>query len=322
MTLARLPLIAILVLVACPLTAAGPSTPAPIVFRIGFWNNLHHFLYVLGRAQNGEPDAQREAVKHAPGELAALAARSGAERAAWQSAVDFYAAGPSKQDLVFDKDLINTTRTLASLVDGPPNVDRALGAVLARAAPVYTAIWWDAHRRADEARRGDLQTLVNEYGPALVKRLTAIYHADWPSEPRVVDLSAYTNWAGAYSTDGGLIEVASTDPSGSGALGLETLFHESSHQWDEEVQQRIERVAATQHRRAPRSLSHGLIFYTSGEIVKEVIPDHVPYAEQEGIWSRGGMRGMQPVLDEYWRPYLRGTGTIDEALANVIAHLQ
>jgi len=50
--------------------------------------------------------------------------------------------------------------------------------------------------------------------------------------------------------------------------------------------------------------------------------DHVPYAEQEGIWSRGGMRGMQPVLDEYWRPYLRGTGTIDEALANVIAHLQ
>ena len=31
-------------------------------FRSGFRNNLHHFLYVLGRDRNGTPDRTREAV--------------------------------------------------------------------------------------------------------------------------------------------------------------------------------------------------------------------------------------------------------------------
>jgi hypothetical protein len=34
------------------------------------------------------------------------------------------------------------------------------------------------------------------------------------------------------------------------------------------------------------------------------------------------MRGVKPVLEQYWQPYLRGTGTLDEALASVIAHMQ
>jgi hypothetical protein len=322
MTTVRLRLVAAAIAVACPLAAAKPSPSPPIVFRIGFWNNLHHFLYVLGRAKNGAPDAQREAVVKAPAELAALARRPEADRAAWQAAIDFYAAGPSTQDLVFDKELIATTQKVASIADGPPDVDHALETVLARVAPVYRAVWWTEHRRADETRRRDLEALVAKYGARLVTRLTAIYHAQWPSQPRVVNLSAYTNWAGAYSTDGGLIEFSSTDTSISGPLGLETLFHESSHQWDDEMQVRLQRVAASLNKPLPRSLSHALIFYTSGEIVRELIPDHVPYADQAGIWTRGGMRGVKPVLDQYWQPYLHGEETIDAALGNVIAHLQ
>jgi hypothetical protein len=313
--------ISFLLLPVAAMSAQRPADP-PIVFRIGFWNNLHHFLYVLGRAQNHAPDASREAVAKAPAELELLAARSDAERAAWQAAVDFYAAGPSKQDLVFDDDLIKTTQALASLGDGAPDIGHDQDAVLARAAPVYQAVWWDAHLRANRARLEDLEALVAKYGPALVKRLTTVYQATWPSQARVVNLAAYTNWAGAYSTDGGLIELSSTDPSISGALGLETLFHESSHQWDDEVQQRLARVASSENAHVPRSLSHALIFYTSGELVKEVIPGHEPYADQAGIWSRGGMRGVKPVLEQYWQPYLRGTGTLDEALASVIAHMQ
>jgi hypothetical protein len=294
----------------------------PIEFRISFHNNLHQFLYVLGRAQNGAPDAQREAVVNAPRELDALAGRSAEDRAAWQSAIDFYANGLSKQDAVFDKELITTTQALAPFGNGIPPVDHALAIVLSRAAPVYNAVWWAAHRHADEARRDDLERFVRQYGTSLAVRLTEVYHTQWPPQPRVVNLAAYTNWAGAYSTDNGLIEFTSTDPSIAGAAGLETLFHESSHQWDEEMEQRLSRVAAAIHAHVPRALSHALIFYTSGEVVKECIPEHVPYADRNGIWSRGGMRGVKPVLDEYWKPYLHGTGTIDDALAKVVSHLQ
>jgi hypothetical protein len=307
--------------------AAAPSAAAPpLVFRIGFWNNLHQFLYVLGRAQNHASDAQRKSVANAPSEMEALVGRPEDERAAWQAAVDFYAAGPSKQDLVFDKDLIAVTSALAGAPDNSDlsglQLDPQLATALRRAARVYRGVWWDAHRRADEARRGDLEPLVATYGQRLATRLSSVYHATWPAQPRVINLAAYTNWAGAYSTDGGLIEFASKEPSIDGALGLEILFHESSHQWDAEMAERLEFVARAQQRSVPDGLLHALIFYTSGAIVKELIPEHVAYAEKFGLWNRGALRGLEPVIAQYWSPYLRGQGTIDGALANVIAHVQ
>ena len=326
MTTIRVRLALAMVLLPASLAVAGAPAHPPLVFRIGFWNNLHHFLYVLGRAQNHAPDAKRDAVVNAPGELDSLQGRPEAERAAWQAAVNFYAGGPSTSDAVFDPALIETTAALSSAADdadlsGLP-LDPALVRVLRSAAPVYRAVWWPAHERADEARRADLEPLVTEYGAPLVQRLTRVYHADWPAQPRVVNLAAYTNWAGAYSTDGGLIEFSSTDPSIGGTLGLEILFHESSHQWDDDMARRLTSVARSHHVQVPDGLSHALVFYTSGQLVHELIPEHAAYAEKFGLWEHSSMRRFKPVLDEYWRPYVAGAGTLDAALAAVMAHLQ
>ena len=224
MTTKRPLAIALVLLAASLAVVASPAEP-PLVFRIGFWNNLHGFLYVLGRAQNHASDAERDAVANAPAELNALSQRPGVERATWQTAVDFYAMGPSKLDAVFDKDLVKATAAIAAAPDSSDlaglGLDPALVATLRRAAPIYRAVWWTAHRRADEMRRDDLVPLVAGSGAPLVSRLTAVYQAEWPVQPRTVNVAAYTNWAGAYSTDGGLIEFASTDPAIGGTLGLE-----------------------------------------------------------------------------------------------------
>jgi hypothetical protein len=320
-------LVGTLLLLAWPPAPAETRPQPPLVFRIGFWNNLHHFLYVLGRAQNHAPDAQRSAVVNAPAELEALAGRTDAERREWQAAVDFYAAGPSKEDAVFDKDtLVKETQVIAASRDDSDLSESGLPAdlvsALRRAAPVYRAAWWPEHQRADEARRDELQRLVSRYGTAFVARLTEIYHAAWPDQPRVVNLSGYTNWAGAYSTDRGLIEFSSMDPAIGGNYGLEILFHESSHQWDEQMMQRLSSVARSRGIRVPDALSHAIVFYTAGAVVKEFIPEHIPYAEKFGNWNRGSFRGMKPILDEYWLPYLQGHGTIDEALASLMTHMQ
>ncbi|HTM26518.1 MAG TPA: hypothetical protein VL225_15080 [Vicinamibacterales bacterium] len=308
------------------LASAPPNAPSPFTFRAGFWNNLHHFLYVLGRARNGEPDSRREAVARAPEDVGGLAERPEADRQAWEEAVRFYAGGLSKQDLVFDKSLIDTTRILAEVADdsdlrGAP-LDPALTETLRRAAPVYRAVWWPRQSRADAARQRDLEQQLAAHGAAAVRRLTSIYGTAWPAQPRVVNLSAYTNWAGAYSTDGGLIVFSSTDDALVGSAGLEILLHESSHQWDDEIEGRLRRIADAHGTRVPRDLSHMLIFYTSGEVVRELISGYVPYAIKNGVWDRGSFRGAKPILDSYWRPYLQGTGTFDEAVAAMLAHMR
>jgi hypothetical protein len=290
-------------------------------FRVGFWNNLHHFLYVLGRDRNRAPDRMRDAVVNAPRDVEGLAARPEAERAAWQAAIEAYAAGMSKKDVVFDDDLVAITRILAAAPDDSDlsglGLDSAVVAALRQAAPVYRAVWWPRHARADAARREDLASLVRTYGARAVARLTSVYGTRWPSEPRLIDLSAYTNWAGAYSTDAGLIEFSSADEALSGSEGLEILLHEASHQWDAEIDRRLSAIAAKAGRPVPRSLSHAMIFYTSGAIVGALVPGHVPYADKFGVWARG-MSELKALLDKYWLPYLQGTGTFDEAIAATI----
>jgi hypothetical protein len=152
-------------------------------------------------------------------------------------------------------------------------------------------------------------------------RLTAVYRTGWPSTPRVIDLSAYANWAGAYSTDAGLIVFSSTDAAISGMLGMEILLHESSHQWDDEIATRLSAVAARQGKAVPGLLSHALVFFTAGEIVTAAVPEHVPYAVKFGLWRQSGLGALKPLLDQYWRPYIRGAGTFDEAIAAILAHL-
>jgi hypothetical protein len=295
--------------------------PGLFSFRIGMWNNLHHFLYVLGRAKNGVPDMRREAVAGAPGDVEGLSARPDAERATWDDAVRFYAAGLSTKDAVFDADMVKATQILTAAPDASNlsglGLDPQLVAALNRAAPVYRAVWWPRHGRANRERRDELMALAEKHAAPLVQRLTAVLGTEWPSQPRTIDLAAFVNWAGAYSTDGGLIVVSSTSESNMGLWGLETLLHEASHQWDAQVQRRLSAVAAKTGRRVPPQLSHAMIFHTCGELMRQRFPDHVPQAVKVGIWDRGMGRFKAP-LDEHWLPYLRGVGTFEAAAAQLM----
>src|ERR1051325_6758650 len=81
-----------------PTVALAKAGPRIFTFEAdGFWLNLHHFLYVLSRAQAGTPDSKRAAVINAPiDQEDGLNHLSDAERKVWTDAVTFYANGPGK----------------------------------------------------------------------------------------------------------------------------------------------------------------------------------------------------------------------------------
>ena len=318
-------LVAVLLLAA----GAGPAKAgrhvgqAQPIFRFttdGFWLNLHHFLHVLGRAEAQMPDRQRRAVAGAPAEQAAgLAALTGAEQQAWSEVVTAYAAGPSRKDLVFDRDMVATTTALQRAASQPSlaaaAVDAAIGALLERAAPAYRAMWWPAHLKANTEQVAALQALVDRDGAAILKYITRAYQQPWPADGYPVNISGFTNWAGAYSTGDRLLVVSSLDPGTKGMQGLEIVFHEAMHQWDQAIDGRMAKLAA-QHGtpRVQDLLSHAMIFYTAGEAVRSVSPGHVPYGEANGLWRQKGLGSYKAALDAAWKPYLEGKGTLDEAL--------
>jgi hypothetical protein len=307
---------------SAPLGAQSSATP---IFRFEtneLWLNLHHFLYVLGRAELKLPDSQRDAVVRAPADAQQELARlSDREQRIWRDAVRFYADNWSPKDLIFDSTLSAVTRALAGADDSASltgvSIDTALAGVLQRAAAVYRNAWWPRHRAANERWVADVTPMIERHGPAVLQFITRAYGMSWPADGYPVHLSGYTNWAGAYSTRGGLLVVSGLDTATRGGSGLETVFHESMHQWDAAMFQLLREHARALGMLVPRSLSHVMLFYTAGEAVRRVIPTHVPYADANGVYERG-WQSLRDAVVEIWKPYLDGHGTRDEALAALV----
>jgi hypothetical protein len=227
----------------------------------------------------------------------------------------------SRQDAVFDTELVATGQALARAGNATTlsgaGVTTQLTDILERAAPIYRKAWWEAHERANANRERQVEDLVRLHGPEVLMFVTHVYQEAWPSDGYPVQFVAWANWAGAFSTGDRHLVVSSLDPGGSDASGLETLFHESMHQWDRAIQRRINAAADRIQKRVTGPLSRAMIFYTAGEAVRRVIPGHQPAADTFGIW-RTGMSNFKAALDAAWKPYLDGQGTLDEALTAVV----
>ena len=206
-----------------------------------------------------------------------------AEQSAWDNAVAYYAANYADRDLLFNHDLVVLKNLLEDLEDCDDlagthkkicdaGLPPALTQVLDTAAPVYRAHLWPEQDRANRRWIARVAPLVEEQGVGISERLAFIYEAKWPTGKTRVDVSAFANWAGAYTTlDPLRVTISSTDPRNQGDEALEILFHEASHGLAEPVQSAITRECRQRGKPIPRDLWHALLFYTTGEVVKPLL---------------------------------------------------
>ncbi len=308
-----------------PARPAATPAPAPIIrfSTDDVWLDLHHFLYVLGRAQAGIADAVNTA---APAEQErGLQTLTADERTQWKDAVNAYAKDFSRLDLVSDRQLVGITGALAgignaaTLDSARPSLPPSVASTLERVAPVFRKAWWPEHRRANQQWVDETKVLVDQHGADVLAFITRAYQLPWPANGYPVHVCAYTNWAGAYSTDGPLLMISSVDAGGDhGPAALETVFHEASHQWDNAVTARLAELGRPIGKKVPNGLTHAMIWMTAGEAVRRVIPGYVPIAEAGHLWERGGNPRYRPALESAWLPYLNGSGSRDDALLKLM----
>jgi hypothetical protein len=349
-------LLLLLFLLAPALAAAEPqftSTYGPLpVFELhsGFWINLHHTLYY--EAKQRTASATPETTGKTPGPSLKTApeakpALSVPEQKAWDEAVAYYAANFAGKDLLFATELIQLKNQLGDFEDCDELTGRhrkfcdagltpKLTQILEAAALVYRAHFWPDHDRANRRWIMRVAPLVIEQGVGLSERLADIYQTRWPREKIRVEVTAYANWAGAYTTlDPLRVTISSLDSRNQGAEALEVLFHEASHGIAEPVQEAIIRECRQRDKAIPRDLWHALIFYTTGEVVRPVLAassaspedqgggapsDYVPYAVREGLYPHGWNEYLK-LLQRFWQPYLDGKSSFDDAIARMVSSL-
>jgi hypothetical protein len=330
------------------------SGPLPVFeFHSGFWANLHHFLYHEARAkisarENRDAAAKGSApvLKQTPGSTVTLSA---ADQKVWDDAVSYYAANYAEKDLLINIDLILLKNQIEDFEDCPeltgrknPRCDAGLpgrvGAVLDSVAPIYRAHWWPDHDRSNRRWVSRVDPLVREQGVGLSERLADIYQTRWPRDKIRVDVCAFANPVGAYTTlDPLRVTIASTDPRNQGSEALEVLFHEASHGIAIPVEDAISRECKQREKPIPRNLWHALIIYTTGEVLTPVFkepvvekaagdappqtsskPGAVPRA-LEDILSQRGWEQYHLLLVLYWQPYLDGRVTFEDAIAHLVS---
>jgi hypothetical protein len=313
------------------------GAPVDSLFRFHsrFWPNLHHFAYEQALLTADPPRT-----RGSTGQVASADDLSAGEAAAWAATVSFYRDSLVERDLLFDDELIALDRILGELsADADEEallaagVPESLAAALADAAPVYRRRWWPVHDEVNRQWIDRHEQFVVHYGGQLAAELADAYQAAWPSEVIDVDVLAYANWAGAYtSTDPPHIRLSSSLEENSDWWALETVFHEASHTM---VGGRRGAVAAAIRGAAeeagvqrPRWLWHAIIFYTTGELVRRALQEDtavffVPYAIRQQLWFRDEERRAEfDALQEHWQPYLDGEIGFESAIAALVKELQ
>ena len=286
-------------LVAAPASAQTPvRSPADhFEFHVDRWVSLHHFAYHYVR----EVERHRKLRGRVPlteGDRLALSADMRAACSPLVHAYQPYIEGDLRADA--------ETRGLAeALVDGLHAVtDDAVRDALTACMPAYEEALWPRHRAASEKLLRRLMEQLRQHEEAMARRFADTVEGSWPDSPIRVDITAYANWAGAYTDDSPAhITLSSYDEEIAGPYAFELLFHEAGHTVSFE---RSIRAAANAALDATGLQSnrfwHFVLFFVAGKVTAQVLgdPDYVPYSAAVGLTKRESSADYYDALDETW----------------------
>ena len=297
-----------LLLLSCSVPAAWDGQKT-FRFQSGFWINLHHFLF-------------QHAVEQPPADMTGLSKLAPEHVQGWSTALGHYREQFAGKDLL-ERDMARIKNALGDAGNArslnATGLDVGLVVALEMAAPVYRAVWWQAHDRSNRSRIDRLIPLIARHEGRLGVRLSEIYETEWPDTRIQTDVVFHANWAGAYTTLYPTRITISSEDAGEPPLeSLEILFHEVSHALVDKVRAAISQRTRSLGKLLPRkSLWHAVLFYSTGEIVREGIPGYTPYALKHGLWERAWPDHLD-VLEREWKPYLDGDRDFEAAIEALV----
>lgn len=293
-------------------------------FHSGFWINMHLFLVEEALTRKAGRTVGREAEFTSDSTISATL--SGTDKAAWDAAIAYYQENIINYDLVTSDRMRLLKNTLENFENESTlrlsNLDPKLIRVLDEVAPVYRARWWPAHDRANRTWISDVSALADADGDALTRSLSAAYETPWPEGATRVDVVAYANDSGGFTTlRPTRITVSSLDPANQKLTAEESLFHEGSHALAERVGNLMLGDFAAHKKAMPPDLLHAILYFTAGYFVKQQHPEYIPYAAGNNLWDQPRWKGFHDAIVKDWQPHLQGSPDARTAISQLVSDL-
>jgi hypothetical protein len=294
-----------------------------------FDTNLNDALIAAGVARKGD----KPELFHSGAEGACFGKLPQSARAAWDGAVGYYAEIISPAGWT-DRQQYLLRVQLAGFEEDLKDAEARLFVDIARgfraaATPAYNACRWGAQDEKNRRWIEELKSRLAADEQRIAPRLEQLYAKRWDGLPIPVDVVETVDWSGANSIlrapAGGHLLISN---SYQGPAALEVVFHEASHLLmgrGDPLRQALESAAGAAGFRLPGELWHVVLFYTTGEAVRQILDDggksgYTPMLY--GIFDRGTWSGYRKALESTWRPYVDGERTLTEASASLIETLR
>ena len=281
------------------------------------------YQWARGETERAEGD-RRRLVPVA--ERSALASWTEQDQKVWRAAVTHYSQHVVARYLTFNSQLHRLKTSLCEASgELPPDLPYDVTASLMSTMPIYRRAFWADHDRQNRLWIGDVAPKLRRHEVKAGERLARAMGGHWPKGRLRADACYYANWAGAYTSQSpDHVVTASSDKDTMGWSSFELMLHEPCH--TAALGARfglIVRGAFNVHGvKEPERLWHALIFYTAGELTRDVLVEEKvegfrSYAEAGEFWKKGAWQGHNVIFDAHWRPFLRGEIGQKEALARI-----
>jgi hypothetical protein len=314
-------------------TRTPVATTQHFAFHSDFATNLHDALITAGNARR-----RKRPELFQGDEKACFDALPAAERAAWSSGVDYYAAivvpsGFNGREQLFMRFWL---AGIARLSDYRTDADRRFveitEAMRSAAAPAYRQCRWSAQDAANRRWIADLGALLERHEKALGERLSRVFATPWAGLPFAVDVVETFIETGGNAQNlnppGLHILVSRTAPTAQGPAALETIFHEAAHflmggggAIPTALRAAIKELGGPAFR---GDIEHTVQFYLVGEEMKRVFgPAGVTYETHiEGFYRQGSYNGeLRAALEQSWAPVVDGKRPVQDAATSFIRAL-
>lgn len=243
-------------------------------FHNNKWMNLHHFFYE--QASHGQKKHLKDDGVNFinTNDSLTVGQLDGNAREVFLSGVSFY-----KENVINQPLLIQSGRILKWLQQQPDkkiadtSYSSSFTNVLNTLEPIYSKYFWERHKTQNQLLLDRFKNTISANEEYVIKKLENLSGNHWSRVVRV-DITAYGNWASAYSPASDNIVVSSMDPLMHSTLFVEFVFHESSHLLFDRsslFRKSLFQISKETSIKYPRNLWHAAMFYLSGLATKEAL---------------------------------------------------
>ncbi|MEP2669408.1 MAG: hypothetical protein ABJH04_10460 [Cyclobacteriaceae bacterium] len=280
-------------------------------FYDNYWINLHHFLYQQAKGSQLKKLEEDGSTLIDVGEDKIISSLSKSDKAVLDIALTYYRDHLIEKSLFQLGDIrvalqrLEGEEVFSDTIDSPE-----LTQVLNEIAPLYSRKFWPLHSTQNQKVVADQIIWIKDLEEGVIKDLVRLSGKEWPDTKVRVDLTAYANYAGAYTVSRPAmnITISSLDPTVETSLFIETIFHEGTHllfSMDSPFRSSIFFLSKELDIEFPRNLWHVSQFYLSGRVVQDHLSEkggkHMLLMDRKNIFSDFNTPELRSSLERYYQ---------------------